>query len=254
MSSVTGKSGDDGDKLVAARLRDALRLAEKRNAPVLTDFLTPAQQRIALTVAKEGSGVRFALWGGYEEAERKRGGFFPPWVDEPDFHIAFLALETRGDDPAHPEILGALTGLGIRREKVGDILASARPPKIICDEGIVPFLTENFTKAGRKSFRAVPCNPGEIPQVPFEEKTFTVPSLRLDCVAAEGFGLSRTKTAEQIKGGGAFLNWEETFSPAAEVAQGDVISLRGHGKLILFRIGGVSRKDRIFITVHKYIK
>lgn len=243
---------NDEEKLLTARILDAARLAEKRNCPVYTDFLSPLQQVWAKKAAKTVSFLNFQLWGGYESAERKMGVFLPKQMENFTFPITVLALKTRGEYPAHPEILGALTGLGVRREKIGDILASAQPPKLICDAAIAPFLTENFTKAGRKAFRAEESELGEIPEAEHEEKTFTVPSLRLDCVAAEGFGMARTKMTDLIKKGGMSLNWEETDSPSDAVSEGDVISLRGYGRLVVSKIGGHSKKDRIFVTVKKY--
>lgn len=243
--------GNDEERLLTARIADQARLCEKRNRPVYTDFLSPAQQILAEKAAR-GSDCIFALWGGYEGAERRMGVFLPGEYFEPDWPITVLALKTRGEYPVHPEILGALTGLGVRREKIGDILASATPPMLICDSSIAPFLTENFTKAGRKAFRAEECEIGEIPEPEHEIKTFTVPSLRLDCVAAEGFGMARTKMTDLIKKGGASLNWAETDSPSDPINEGDVISLRGHGRLTVVEIGGHSKKDRIFVTVKKY--
>ena len=182
------------------------------------------------------------------------GVFIPKWVEKPSYPIKVLALNTRGEYPSHPEILGALTGLGVRREKIGDILASALPPKILCDASMVDFLKENFIKAGRKAFRLEESELGEIPEAEHTVKTFTVPSLRLDCVAAEGFGIARTKMTEQIKKSGAFLNWQQTDSPSDSVKQGDTISLRGLGKIVVDQIGGHSKKDRIFVTVKKYTR
>lgn len=243
---------NEEEKLLTARILDAARLAEKRNCPVYTDFLSPLQQVWAKKAAKTVPSLSFDLWGGYDSAERKMGVFFPQWMDRCDFPLTVLALKTRGEYPVHPEILGALTGLGIKREKIGDILASAQPPKLICDRSIAPFLLENFTKAGRKAFRPEECEIGEVPEAEHEEKTFTVPSLRLDCVAAEGFGMARTKMTDLIKKGGTSLNWEETDAPDDCVGEGDVISLRGHGRLVVSSVGGHSKKDRIFVTVKKY--
>lgn len=240
------------EKLLVARILDGARLCEKRNCPVYTDFLSPTQQIVAVKTAKTVASVDFRLWGGYENAERKMGVFIPKWYEEVGFPITVLALRTRGEYPVHPEILGALTGLGIRREKIGDILASAQPPMVICQEEIAPFLKENFNKAGRKAFRAEECEIETIPEAEHETKTFTVPSLRLDCIVGEGFSMARTKASDLIKKGGVCLNWEETLSPSASVAQGDTVSLRGYGRLIVDEIGGTSRKDRIFVTVKRY--
>lgn len=249
---MKNNSPNDEEKLLTARILDAARLAEKRNCPVYTDFLSPIQQVWAKKAAKTVHSLSFELQGGYEGAERKMGVFKPDWVEECTFPITVLALKTRGEYPVHPEILGALTGLGIKREKIGDILTSAVPPKLICDTSLAPFLKENFTKAGRKAFRAEECDIGDVPEEEHEEKTFTVPSLRLDCIAAEGFGMARTKMTELIKKGGMTLNWEATDAPDDAVGEGDVISLRGHGRLVVSAIGGHSKKDRIFITVKQY--
>lgn len=252
MAKFNFSAVNEEEKLLLARISDAARLAEKRNCPIYTDFLSPAQQIIAKKAATTVPFLDFELWGGYETAERKMGVFIPQRIEKPSWPIVVLALKTRGEYPAHPEILGALTGLGIRREKVGDILASAEPPKLLCEASIAPFLVENFTKAGRKAFRLEECDLGAIPEAEHEEKTFTVPSLRLDCIAAEGFGMARTKMTERIKQGGANLNWVETNSPSATIREGDTISLRGHGRIVVSKIGGTSKKDRIFITVKKY--
>lgn len=247
-----GYSVSEEEKLLIARISDAARLCEKRNCPVYTDFLSPAQQVLAQKTAQSLGFLDFQLWGGYENAERKMGVFIPKRFAESDYPITVLALKTRGEYPVHPEILGALTGLGVRREKIGDIITSVQPPKLICDSSIAPFLIENFTKAGRKAFQPEECDLGEIPEQEHEIKTFTVPSLRLDCVAAEGFGMARTKMTELIKKGGASLNWQETDSPSKEIKEGDTVSLRGYGRIVLSEIGGHSKKDRIFVTVKKY--
>ena len=242
----------DEEKLLKARILDAARLADQRSCPVYTDFLSPAQQAIAKKTAQTLGFLEFELWGGYESAERKMGVFKPNWIEKTDFPITTFSLNTRGEYPAHPEILGALIGLGIRREKIGDILTGDGAPKLVCSTAVAQFLQENFVKAGRKAFRLQECDLSEIPEAEHEEKTFTVSSLRLDCVAAEGFGMARTKMSELIKKGGLSLNWEETDSPSAAIAQGDVISLRGHGRVMVSEIGGHSRKDRIFVTVKRY--
>ncbi len=249
-----GLPASEEEKLLMARITDGARLAEKRNCPVYTDFLSPAQQILALKTAKSIGETTFQLWGGYDGAERKMGVFLPNQYLEPDYPITVLALTTRGEYPTHPEILGALTGLGVRREKIGDILASSNPPKILCDSALADFLKENFTKAGQKAFRPEESELGEVPEAEHTVKTFTVPSLRLDCIAAEGFGMARTKMTELIKKGGASVNWTETDSPALSVQQGDTISLRGHGRLVIAEIGGHSRKDRIFVTVKRYTR
>ena len=61
----------------------------------------------------------------------------------------------------------------------------------------------------------------------------TVASLRLDAIVSSGFGISRTKAADAIKGERVQVNWQPAKGPSQEVRQGDVISLRGKGRMEL---------------------
>ena len=64
--------------------------------------------------------------------------------------------------------------------------------------------------------------------------------------------LSREKTQELIRSNGAVLNHVTTFEPNEKVDEGDVFSVRGMGKFRLEEVGGMSKKERIFITIQKY--
>ena len=72
-----------------------------------------------------GAGDRLLWRGGYEGAERRRALFLPDWADEEAENGAIVCLRARFRGmplPAHRDILGSLMGLGITREKLGDIL------------------------------------------------------------------------------------------------------------------------------------
>ena len=78
-----------------------------------------------------------------------------------------------------------------------------------------------------------------------------VASLRLDNVAAEGFALARSEMAELIRGGRVQLNWVTEMRPDRAVKPGDMISLRGYGRLRLAGIEGQSRKGRFWISLER---
>ena len=72
-------------------------------------------------------------------------------------------------------------------------------------------------------------------------------SMRLDAVTAGMFNLSRTACARQITEGNVSLNYSVCMKTDAAVEEGDVISLRGHGKGTVSGLGGSSRKGRQFV-------
>ena len=70
---------------------------------------------------------------------------------------------------------------------------------------------------------------------------------------AEGFALSRSRAAEVIAAGKTELNYTLCTKPDCLVAEGDVISVRGLGKMRLEAVGGNTKKGRISIEICRYI-
>jgi len=99
----------------------------------------------------------------------------------------------------------------------------------------------------------VPLEHIHIPQVKTKMIRDTVSSLRLDSVVSSAFSISRGKAAEAITAGQVQLNWAVCTKAAAEVEQGDTISLRGLGKCVLEEVGNRTKKDRIFISIKRYL-
>ena len=81
-----------------------------------------------------------------------------------------------------------------------------------------------------------------------------VPSLRLDAVLAQTLRLARAKAQTLIRGGAVNRNWAEETRPDVELAEGDVISVRGHGRVKIHAVQGESRKGRLFIEVETFLK
>ncbi len=49
------------------------------------------------------------------------------------------------------------------------------------------------------------------------------------------------------------VNWEEKDLTSKVIKQSDVISIRGKGRIILEEIAGNTKKDRIKITIKKFV-
>ena len=80
-----------------------------------------------------------------------------------------------------------------------------------------------------------------------------VASLRLDCIIAEGFRLSRETAKAAIEKQIVQLNHRIIGTPSQNVKENDVISLRGKGKIILESVSGESKKGRIWVKILRYI-
>ena len=155
----------------------------------------------------------------------------------------------------HRDYLGSILGLGITREKIGDLLVGSASCDVLLLPEIADYLLLNLESAGRVRLKvhALPLSDLELPQIQVKTVRDTVAALRLDAVMASGFSLSRGKAADLISAGRVQLNHRECGKCDRTVAQGDVISCRGLGKCSVKEIGGLSKKGRTMIVLERYI-
>ena len=228
---------------------------QRRDALLCTGFLTPAEQAQALAWVREYPNARFS--GGYEEAERRVLLLLPSYLEEEAAQQealgAMLVQTPFSHGLTHRDYLGALLGLGIKRECLGDILVQEQSAVVIALSRMLPFLQEHLSEVGR--FAAHP-QALELSDIPLPEKRVktvrcTVPQLRLDCVAAAAFSLSRSRISEAIAQGAVSLNHAPCLQRDRTVAQGDAISVRGLGKAHVTQIGGRSKKDRLWVELER---
>ena len=250
------------DRLLLAKVLDKAAQAQNRNAPVVTDFLSPQQQlqaRELLAVAGVPE-TAYQLLGGYEGAERCVLFFLPDWMEEENAAdqspLRVLRAAFRKEEGlTHRDLLGSLMGMGIVREKVGDILVAEESADLVVMEGVADFLLQSWNSAGRAKLTVCAVSPEyiHIPVARCREIRDTVASLRLDTVVATGFQMSRGKAADLIAAGRVQLNWKECTKADRMVSQGDNVSARGFGKITLAEIGGLSRKGRTSIVIRRYL-
>ena len=250
------------DRLLLAKVLDRAEQAERRSIPAATDFLSPAQRVQAEDLLRLAgiSENAFASLGGYPEAERRILLFLPDWLDREDAGsqspLRCLRAAFRPEEaPTHRDLLGSLMGLGIVREKVGDILVSPDSADLIVLDTVADFLLQNWTSAGRTHLTVMAIEPENlrVPEIRMEEVRDTVSSLRLDAVIASALRMARGKAAELVERGAVQVNWRPCAKPDKLLSEGDTVSARGFGKFQLAQVGGLTKKGRIAIVVKRYV-
>ncbi len=247
------------DRVLLAKLWDKINAGIRRNIPASTCFLSPREQEMARYLFGQPEGLYF--FGGYEEAERKMLVFLPDYLEEEALYaedspcVCLRATFFQGDTPSHRDFLGALMGAGIGRETVGDICVGQGRCDFFVTAEIAPYLLQNFTSAGRTKLHLerIPLTDARIPEPEVKEIRDTLASLRLDSVVSSGFRIGRALAAEYIRSGKTSLDGIPCEKPDKEVAEGAKVSVRGLGKIRLAQIGGRTKKDRISVTIQKYV-
>ena len=250
-TELLNKAARNGEeRLLLARVLDKLELARRRNIPSHTGFLSPGERACVEALLAAAGHPRHLFFGGYEGAQRNICVFLPDWQEPEDFQTGgdCPVCALRASFPAdgaltHRDFLGSVLGLGLDREKVGDLLVGEGACDLIVLEEIRDFLLLHLEQAGRVRLRLAPVALERLSPPPVQGKLIrdTVSSLRLDAVAASGFSLARSKAADLISSGRFQLNYRECVKPDRAVAQGDVISCRGLGKCVVQEVGGTSR-------------
>ena len=245
--------------MLLAKIWDKINAGLRKNILSSTCFLSPRELEMAKFLFGDLEGLH--AFGGYEEAERKMLIYLPEYLDESaltdeDSPLVCLRAEFyHADSPSHRDFLGALMGAGIGRETVGDICVGKESCDFFVTAEIAPYVEQNFTSAGRTHVRIsrIPHNQVQIPEPEVKEIKDTLASLRLDSVISSGFRIGRSQAAQYVTQGKAAIDGLPCEKPDKAVSEGAKISVRGLGKIKLVSVNGKTKKDRISITIHRYI-
>lgn len=239
------------------RLEDLARRCKKSCDITLTGFLSPAERAAAELWARRSPDCNMLFHGGDEHCERTVAFFLPYYMEQesfsPEEFIKAIHLTAHFASPAHRDYMGALLGMGIGREWLGDIRVIENEAYIFCLPSVHRHLM-SIDKVGRVGVKAadMPLSQIPAPQRQVKNVSFSVMSMRLDAVAAGMFSLSRTECARHIGAGSVSLNHLQCLKPDTPVKEGDIISLRGSGKGCITGTGGTSRKGRQFVYAEIY--
>jgi photosystem II S4 domain protein len=242
-----------------ARVVDQADQAIKTWEIVPTDFLSPPELAEVQRQFSRLTEVHLVAWGGYPQAERQRLAIARSDLPLDETQVEMVALEIIGNflfDPAsHRDFLGSLLGTGIVREKVGDIIVlGERGAQAIVVPELSEFLQSSLTQVRSVPVKTRPIDFGElkIREPKKKELTTVEASMRLDAIASAGFGMSRSKMADLITAGDVRVNWKETTSASHLVKSGDLIAIRGKGRVEVGEMA-VTKKDRYRVNLTRLV-
>ena len=248
--------GTEGEK-TAVKLVDFATQAAKNRKYKLSGFLSPFEQEMAGTIANSLGDLKVDFDGGFVGAERQKAAFcHEDFQGTPAFEIAVIKAEWNGEFArlGHRDVLGAILNLGVDREVVGDIIATKDFARIVVDKKMADYFSANLTQIGNVTVKTVIDELENI--APKEERTkeikATVASLRADSIAAVGFGMSRSKAATDISAEKVQLNWQTVKNASQTIKQGDILSMRGRGRLEVAEITGQTKKGRIGVLLKRF--
>jgi len=244
---------------VMLKVLDKADVVLKRHDVKCTDFLTPNETRAISGVLSGLQDIKYIAAGAYEEAERKIIVLFPHYLEDymVDTPIAVFEIKStsRFEKLDHRDYLGAILGLGLKRDKIGDIIVHNNTCQIIVHSSIKDYILYNLSKVGNVSVKVRELKFEEItpPEIQYKQINGNVASLRLDAVLCLAFKVSRTEAQNIISRERVSINWGQVAKSSYEVKEKDIISVKGKGRVIVDSIDGKTRSERIIIKLHKFI-
>ena len=251
------------DEILFAGLDDKIRFCEYNYMITNTNFLDIYRQSAALNYLRNKK-VRFELYGGFDDAERKMFVFLPDYIE--DFgrldrkstrSHPIAALNIRKDsfsELSHRDYLGAILGLGVKREMIGDLVLDSGGCTVAALKSVAGYISENLCSVGRGSVRVTVEDsfPKSETDSNYELMRCYVSSMRADSVAASAFSISRSSANELITRGELIVNGIAASKPDMKIDFGSKLVIRGKGKAVITSDEGITKKGRQAFLVKRY--
>lgn len=226
----------------------------------LSDFLDPRQSFILQTLVNRHPDAALRLDGGYNGAERQRALVAPDYRDLDEEPMRMKVMSITSDDQRlaslqHGDYLGAVLGLGLKREKIGDIHVREDGCHVIVAEEISSFLSMNLHQVHRVGVMTdiMDLDSLKTAEAELEPLDLTVASLRLDGIAGDVYRLSRSKVLVPIKAGRCRVNWRTEEDPSKMLKAGDIVALQGFGRFKVLECDGMTKKGRLRVKIGKFV-
>lgn len=253
IDKYTSHIKDPDKQIKMRRVLDKIRIVKKNHCVEITDFLDPYERILAGSILNRFKDINYAEFGGLKESERRVLAIFPDYYDENsvDFSISALNITDITENLNHRDFLGAILNLGIKRDKIGDILVEEESGFIILKSEIEDFVLFNLEKIGNQNIKIkrFPIYDLIYKEPNFKETREFLSSLRLDLVLSTVLNISRSESSKLISSNKVKVNWEVINKVFKELEVGDVISVKGFGRFNIYSLQGHSKKGKLNIVI-----
>lgn len=239
----------DEENLLKKRFLELADRSFAKNIYTFTEFLSPAEQNLLRFTVK---GVPYHFEGGFENAEKALCVFGSEelcgYIESAP--ITFIKIEPCSmkfsGELAHRDFLGSIMSLGIRRSTLGDIIVKNNIAFAPCLDNIADYICENLVEIKHTNVRCSKIDfiPDDMIPQPIENE-FVVASERLDSVISAIYKLSRSESKGLCEHEKVFVGGIPVLNASYTPKDGDIITVRGHGKIVYCGIKLETKKGRL---------
>lgn len=253
------------DKILLAQILDKIEFSMQRGKLEYTDFLDMYQISLVKSFMKKIDFENYILYGGFENAERNVLVIYPDKYNanmiEKNYSkiikvIRIILNDEEKGKYSHRNYLGGIVKVGMKREKVGDILVSEDGADILVKDETAETLKQELgtlTRFENSKIEIVDLQDLRQQEIKVEELSIIVPSLRLDNFVSDFAKTSRSKASQIIDSERVFINGQNETKASKQVKLGDIITIRGKGRFVVKEFSGTTRSGRTVVKIEKYV-
>ena len=253
------------DKMCLAQVLDKIEISKTKGRIDSTDFLDMYQVSLVESFLKKNKIEQYKLFGGYADSERKMLITYPESYTEEmvqknyEKFLKVVRIELPEEEHgkyAHRNYLGGIVKLGLKREKVGDILVANEGADIVVVSDFAEVLEKelpSLTRFENSKISITEISNLKKKEIKIENIEIIVPSLRLDNIVSDLARTSRSKASQIIAQERVFINGKNETKVSKQVKLGDIITIRGKGRFIIKDFKGTTRSGRTVVLIEKYV-
>lgn len=204
------------------------------------------------------SSLRYEDDGLFEPSERRilriSGDDFCGEIND-GYSIVKIENKSKFKKLDHKHYLGTIMSMGIKREKLGDLVVKDNICYFPCIKGIDQYIVSNLEKINGCAVK-VEIYSDDFEQVKniADKKEISVitSSMRIDCLVSVLGKTSRSKVEKMIGSKKILVNYKTVQKKNSEVKEGDIITIRGTGKFYIKAVVGETKKERIKLQVLRF--
>ncbi|MDN6162027.1 MAG: YlmH/Sll1252 family protein [Atopostipes sp.] len=243
------------EQLFIDQVLDWVSQVDVQYSPYLTNFLNPREIFIAESIIRQYSDIKFRKYGGLKDAERERILIYPPYFEpkKEDFEISLFEIDypTKFAELSHGQVLGSIMATGLARANLGDIITDGIRWQFLIDKKMDQFIKLNLEMIGKNTIylerKELFDTLNDLNH--WKKEELIISSLRLDSVLAKALHLSRNQAKKLINKKKVKMNWSLVERPDVEVDEFDVISIRGFGRIKMYKPLRKTRKENLVVEV-----
>lgn len=242
------------DKNIISNIYDKIILAEKTYKEIFTNEFYPPSIWKRVEECKNYFTSSIDNYGIFDGAERRVLSFNNKFKKNYPIKLLKIMCKSKFAKVSHKDYLGSLMALGIKREKIGDIIVNENTAYCAANLSVVEYIIENLKliKNNPCVIEIVDIDSDNIPKTNFEENIILTSSNRLDSIVSGIIGKSRTLSNNLIKEGKVLMNYSKELDKSKTVNFETVITIKGYGKFIVAKDVGKTQKGKNKILIKKY--